>query len=142
MRLAGLIPALLLSTAAFAAELPISGTYGTAGACALYALAGEEGVVTNGGSTAIPEGMVRGLNIAEDDAMILLRPDRLLGYEWGCEAADAKIDGESATFSCAESEEPFTLRATIREDKQAGTVLFTDKAGSVTLRRCPAAPVS
>lgn len=139
MRLAGFLPALLFSTAAFADELPISGTYGTAGACALYGIAGTVGVFLDGDS--VPESRLRSLNIAADDALLLLQPAGLVGPEFQCSPSGA-IDGERATFACVESEAPFTLNATISEDRQAGTVLFTDKAGSVTLRRCPAAPVS
>ena len=53
-----------------------------------------------------------------------------------CEAADAKIEGNSARLTClADENGPDPMPVTLQEDRSAGTLAYTDADGTLTLRR-------
>ena len=134
MRVLIVAVAALSASASMAGEkLSIVGTYGSAMACALYAVGGEYAV--------LKEGMLRDGTMAEvppierDGPLVLLTPTTLVGIEMEC-SVSAIADGNEVGFSCDSDAGEGVVTATITEDRGAGTVAFDTVDGTQILRRC------
>lgn len=111
----------LASTAALATELPVSAIYGNQSGCRVFA--------SND----------RDWEAQRVDALdwLIVEPSAISGHEWECTAD--KVHGTQVTLSCGEAGDEgnaSATSATIAENKAAGSLLYTDKTGTLTLRRC------
>jgi hypothetical protein len=128
-----LVTAAGLATAA--TKLPISGAYGSANACALYAAGGGNAVFSAGASI----GQHAAVDADEPEYMVV-SPTEVVGHEWACEPVS--IDGSTVTMQCPGSQvsadfgEPELLTVIIREDAADATLSYTDETGTVILPEC------
>jgi hypothetical protein len=125
----------IIAAAASSVEIPISGTYGSATTCALYAAGGGNAVFSGGASL--------GQIIVSSDApdYLIVSRTEVVGYEWACEPED--VAGQSVTLQCpgpqvsTDLAEPETVTATVEENLAQGTLSYVDENGTVILTRCP-----
>ena len=105
---------LALTTPALAG-MPVSSGYGDVTGCALF-------------GTSVP---MRVPQPAEEELIVYVSPERVLGLEWGCLPTENR--GDNVTFACeADEGSYFTQSVTIRENVD-GTLTY----GNRTLNRCP-----
>ncbi len=109
--------AMFAAPAAFAASLPIVGAYGDEYGCK---------VAKAGGAPVAGE---------PADWMLVTTRDAE-GREWSCSLVSAR--GDRVVASCANGGDTKSTRqsVTLREDRAAGTLTYTDRAGTFILHRC------
>jgi hypothetical protein len=125
----------IIAAAAGSVEIPISGTYGSATTCPLYAAGGGNAVFSGGASL--------GQIILSSDApdYLIVSRTQVVGYEWECEPQN--VAGQSVTLQCpgpqvsTDFAEPETVTATVEENLAEGTLSYVDENGTVILARCP-----
>jgi hypothetical protein len=110
--------AALFSTSALAAVLPITGSYGDAYGCKTAVIGWEAALLED-----------------HPADWLLVTPSSIEGDEWGCNIRS--VHGEKATLSCVTEGQPATTEhVSMRIDRAAGTLAYTDQSGTVTLHRC------
>ena len=120
----------LTGAAHAAAKLRVSGTYGSATTCSLYAEGGSHAVFSAGGSLG------RNITLEADlpDFMIITA-NEIVGFEWAC--TPEIVEGTSAVLVCeAAGEKPEPVNVVIDENPSRGDVTYTDEIGSLVLPRC------
>jgi hypothetical protein len=64
----------------------------------------------------------------------LVSRDGIASLDFSCKPT--KIRGAHAQLTCFIEGNTYSVSATVTENRQAGTLAYTDKNGTVTLRRC------
>jgi hypothetical protein len=122
------IAALGMTATAHAAELPLSGTYGSPAGCFILA-AGGMGAVFHDGMR--PDGtVIAGIPSGDNAPMIVLTATELVGVEMSC-AVDA-VDGTAVRFECGDYGPAFS--AIVKTDGDRLT--YADDEATQPLTRC------
>ena len=124
LMLAALIPA-----SAIAAELPISGVFGSRAACAIYAAGGADAVFHDG----MKDDGTMVADIPADDApIILVTPSTLVSVETTCKVA--AVAGERVDYACDSDGGALTISATVEE--RGGTLAYDANGEPLILNPC------
>lgn len=120
----------IATTSAFAAELPLSGKYGTQLACFVYRSYGVEALFADGGGHSYPGG-----ESPPVDAFFLAEAGRLTSVQYACSVMS--VDGDSAVLSCvASTDEKPTLRQAKLTPVDGGFDLQLDDDEPIRLVTC------
>ncbi len=109
----------MITTPAFAATLPITGSYGDAYGCKVAA----------------------GKQADQPNDWILVTPKGARGHEWDCSFISAR--DHKVVAACSEAGDvdgnikPSSESIGLTEDRSAGTLTYTNINGTFVLHRCP-----